>query len=107
LTNGERAVERPFNIADAVGLKPVPVPLEVQGPDLLARSADQIALANQHLIRVPASALAFRAVAPVHDGTATGERAEWKLLEAQDFLDDWARAVQRYDPDAGDGGVPL
>ena len=50
--------------------------------------ADQIALADQHLIVVPPSALAFSAVAPADDRPATGERARRELLEPQNLLHD-------------------
>src|SRR4051794_38440372 len=76
---------RPVSGRPRSGLQPVAVATEVQRPQLLASLADQVALADQDLVGVPAQRLAFGAIAPAHDRAARPLRSERKILELQDF----------------------
>ena len=56
-----------------------------------------IAFADQDLVGVPGQRLAFRSVAPADEGATRAPRSERKVLEAQDFLDNWARLGRAHD----------
>ena len=73
---------------DPLRLKPVTVSAKMQRPELLARLAQQIALADQDLVAVPTKRLALGAVAPADHRTAAGHRTERQVLEPQDLFDD-------------------
>src|SRR5579863_7425634 len=77
------------DVAVELRLKPVPVPPEVQGPELLARLAHHVPLADQHLIAPPTKRLALSPVAPAHHGAPAGERPQREVLEPQNLLDNW------------------
>ena len=62
--------------------------MEVQGPQLLPRLSDQVALADQDLISVPAETLPLGAVAPAHHGAPAGKGANRKIIKPEDLLDD-------------------
>jgi hypothetical protein len=59
---------RPVSGRRRLGLMPVAVPAELQGPQLLARLAEQIAFADQDLVGVPRPRLALGAA--LHRATA-------------------------------------
>lgn len=65
----------------ALRLKPVPLSPEVERPELLARLADQIPLAEEDPV-APPNRLAHGPVAPPGDGTTTAGGAEGQVLEA-------------------------
>ena len=75
-------------VAVGLRLQPFAVPAEVQGPQLLAGLADQVALADKHLIAPPTKSLALGPVAPANHNTPAGKRAKGKILEPQYLLDD-------------------
>ena len=78
---------RPRNACSGLRLQPLAVPTEVQGPQPLAR-LPMIALADKDLTSVPAEALPLAAVAPAHNNTPAGQRANREVLKAQNLLDD-------------------
>src|SRR5206468_12582144 len=59
----------------ASGLQPVAVPAEVQGPELLAALADQVALREVDLVAVPTQGFSLGTVAPAHHRPAARQRA--------------------------------
>ena len=67
--------------------------MEVQGAQLLAGFADQVAFADQDLVGVIGEGFALGAVAPARDSAARTARAEREVLEAQD-LDDGRAGVR-------------
>ena len=68
----------------ALRLKPALLSAEVQRPELLARLADQIPLADEDPT-APPNRLAHRPVAPPGNGAATAGGAEGQVLEAHDL----------------------
>src|SRR5215207_10014597 len=73
--------------------QPVVVPSEVHRAQLLARLSEQVALAEQDLVREPREGFIFGAVAPAHDRPARAARPERQLLKTQHLND--GRAVLR------------
>src|SRR5437868_6582505 len=64
----------------SLGLKPVAIPAEMQRAQLLARLTDQIAFADEDLVRIPPQRLALGPVAPAHHRPSRAARPERQVL---------------------------
>ena len=75
--------------ATRIVAKPLTVAAVSQRADLIAREADEVALANEPFVAEPGERLGLGAIGPLGDQPAGGGRSGRRCLDGDDTRDDW------------------